>query len=497
MSLLRTKPINSDHSAERGLKRVLSAWDLTLLGVGAVIGAGIFVLTGITAATQAGPAVVLSFIVAGFACACAALAYAELASSVGGAGSAYGYGYASLGELPAWIIGWMLLCEYMVAIPAVATGWSGYVVNALQSIGAALPDFLVHGPLDKMAPGIINLPAFLVVLVIGILLASGAKASAQFNAIMVAVKVAAILLFIGVAAFHINPANWSPFIPPIEVGAAGSGGFSWEMRLLDAIKLGLGFGGGGETHFGAVGIMTGAATIFFAYLGFDAVSTAAEETRNPQRDLPIGILGSLFVCTALYIIVSLLLTGIVNYRELNVPSPVAHALLQIGQSWVAGMISIGAIAGLTTVILVMYFGLTRVLFAIAHDGLLPGFFAYVHPKTGTPVGSIAAAGVIMLAFSGFVPLGRLAELANIGTLGAFVVVCAGVIVMRRTHPNLPRPFKAPLSPLIPLLGVLSCGYLMLNLATFTWAAFGAWMGIGLVVYFLYSRSHSALAPNAA
>ncbi|MFT4047067.1 MAG: amino acid permease [Solimonas sp.] len=499
MNLLRTKPFKPDHGHdERGLKRVLSAWDLVLLGVGAVIGAGIFVLTGITAATQAGPAVVLSFLVAGFACACAALAYAELASAVGGAGSAYGYGYASLGELPAWIIGWMLLCEYMVAIPAVATGWSGYVVNALQSLGVGFPAVLTHGPGDPATPGLINLPAFFIVLVIGLLLASGAKASAMFNTIMVAVKVAAILLFIGVAVFHIDPANWSPFIPPMEVSGTGaSSGFSWEMRLLDAIKLALGFGAGGETHFGVVGIMTGAATIFFAYLGFDAVSTAAEETRNPQRDLPIGILGSLFACTALYIIVSILLTGMVNYRELNVPSPVAHALLQIGQKVVAGIISIGAIAGLTTVILVMYFGLTRVLFAIAHDGLLPKFFAYVHPKTGTPVGSIATAGAIMLAFSGFVPLGKLAEIANIGTLGAFVVVCAGVIVMRRTHPDMPRPFKTPASPLIPLLGVLSCGYLMLNLVAFTWAAFGVWMLFGLVVYFAYSRTHSALAVKGS
>ncbi|HEY9547705.1 MAG TPA: amino acid permease [Solimonas sp.] len=492
MSLLRTKPVLPD-AADRGLKRVLGAWDLTLLGVGAVIGAGIFVLTGITAATQAGPAVVISFLIAGFACACAALSYAELASSVGGAGSAYGYGYASLGELPAWVIGWMLLCEYMVAIPAVATGWSGYVVNFLQSLGSGLPDFLTHGPIDKLTPGLINLPAFLIVLAIGLLLASGAKMSALFNAIMVAVKVAAILLFIGVAAFHIDAQNWTPFIPPLEITAGSAAGFSWEMRLLDAIELGLGFGGGGETHFGVVGIMTGAATIFFAYLGFDAVSTAAEETRNPQRDLPIGILGSLAICTVLYIVVSLLLTGMVSYRDLNVPSPVASALLQVGQTTAAGIISIGAIAGLTTVILVMYFGLTRVLFAIAHDGLLPKLFAYVNPKSGTPIGSIAAAGVIMLAFSGFVPLGRLAELANIGTLGAFVVVCAGVIVMRRTHPDLPRPFRTPASPLIPLLGMVSCGYLMLNLAAFTWTAFGAWMLIGLVVYFAYSRSHSALA----
>lgn len=469
MSLFRTKPIDTDLTRVRGLKRVLGAWDLTLLGVGAVIGAGIFVLTGITAATMTGPAVVLSFVLAGIACTCAALAYAELASAIGGAGSAYGYGYAALGEFPAWVIGWMLLCEYMVAIPAVSAGWSGYFNNGLESIGILLPTALTHTPLDPTTPGIINLPAFVVVLALGILLATGAKISASFNAIMVAVKVAAIGIFIAVAFGHVDFANWSPFIPP-------------EITGDDGVK-----------RFGVQGIATGAATIFFAYLGFDAVSTAAEETRNPQRDLPLGILGSLFFCTLLYILVSGLLTGIVPYTELNVASPVAHALLKIGQGWAAGLISIGAIAGLTTVMLVMYFGLTRVLFAIAQDGLLPKFFAYVNPKTGTPLGSIIASGIVMLLFAGFVPLGRLAELANIGTLGAFVVVCAGVIVLRKTKPELPRAFKTPFSPAIPLLGVVSCSYLMYKLGTHTWISFGTWMTIGVVVYFLYSRRHSKLA----
>jgi APA family basic amino acid/polyamine antiporter len=472
--LLRTKAIVHDYSnAESGLKRVLSATDLTLLGIGAIIGAGIFVLSGITAATQAGPAVILSFVVAGFACACAALSYAEMASSIGGSGSAYGYGYAALGEFPAWIIGWMLICEYSVAIPAVSAGWSGYAADGLRTIGLGLPEALTHTPFDPKTPGLINLPAFLIVAILGLLLALGAKVSSQFNAIMVTVKVIAIGIFIVVAFPHVAPANWHPFIP--------------EQVIDDE----------GLPHFGINGIFKGAATIFFAYLGFDAVSTAAEETRNPQRDLPIGILGSLFACTGLYILVSALLTGIVPYTELNVPSPVAHALIQIGKDWAAGLISIGAIAGLTTVMLVMYFGLTRVLFAIARDGLLPGFFSYVHPKTGTPLGSILASGVIMLAFAGFIPLGRLAEIANIGTLGAFVVVCAGVIVLRKTRPDLHRPFRSPASPLIPFLGVASCSYLMYQLGPHTWIAFGTWMAIGLVMYFLYGFSHSRIGRAAS
>lgn len=468
--LLRTKPI-VEAGADSGLKRVLGALDLTLLGVGAIIGAGIFVLSGITAATQAGPAVVLSFVVAGFACACAALSYAEMASSIGGSGSAYGYGYAALGEFPAWIIGWMLLCEYMVAIPAVSAGWSGYVADFLNTRGLGLPEALTHTPFDPKLPGVINLPAFLIVLVLGGLLAVGAKVSSLFNAIMVVVKVLAILTFIVTAIPHVTPENWSPFIPPEVIDAEG------------------------RPHFGINGIFTGAATIFFAYLGFDAVSTAAEETRNPQRDLPIGILGSLFACTALYILVSVLLTGLVPYTELNVPSPVSHALLQIGAKTAASWTSIGAVAGLTTVMLVMYFGLTRVLFAIARDGLLPPFFAYVHPKTGTPIGSILVSGLVMLVFSGFVPLGRLAEIANIGTLGAFVVVCAGVIVLRKTRPDLKRPFKTPASPIIPILGVLSCSYLMYKLGPHTWIAFGGWMTIGLVTYFLYGYHNSRLGKG--
>jgi APA family basic amino acid/polyamine antiporter len=466
MNVLRRKTVISPAESATALKRSLTAIDLTLLGVGATIGAGIFVLSGVVAATQAGPAIVLSFVLAGFACGCAAMSYAELASSIGGCGSAYGYAYASLGELPAWIIGWMLLCEYMVALPAVATGWSAYVASALQSIGVGLSPALIHGPFDPRSPGLVDLPAALIVIAMGVLLGFGAKISSPFNAIIVAVKVAAIALFIIIAVQHINVSNWTPFIPPQITEADGS------------------------HHFGVSGVVTGAASIFFAYLGFDAVATAAEETRDPSRDLPLGLMGSLLVCTLLYILVSGLLTGIAQYTELNVASPVAEGLVRIGKGWAAGLVSVGAIAGLTTAILAMYFAVSRVLYAISRDGLLPGLFSYVHPKTQTPLGSIVLAGIATTLFAGWVPLGRLAEIASIGTLGAFVVVCAGVLMLRVTQPDLHRPFRAPWSPLFPVLGMLSCGYLMSMLSRHTWVAFGTWMTLGLVVYGLYGYSNS-------
>jgi APA family basic amino acid/polyamine antiporter len=496
MSLLRTKPIDRNLAAETGLRRDLTAFDLTMMGIGAIIGAGIFVLTGISAATQAGPAVVLSFVLSGVACACAALAYAELASSVGGCGSAYGYGYSLLGEFPAWIIGWLLVAEYCVAIAAVSSGWSGYFNNGLQSLGLGLPDYLMHSPFDKKTPGLINLPAAGIIVILGILLARGAKISARFNEIMVFVKLAAIALFVGVAVFHVSPANWHPFIPPAEPIEGGMAGYNLEMHLVDAIKRALGFDVQ-ATRFGAAGVVSGAALVFFAYIGFDAVSTAAEETRNPQRDLPIGILGSLVICTLLYIVVSGLLTGIVSYKDLDVPSPVAHALLQIGQKWAAGMISIGAIAGLTTVMLVLYYAITRIFFAISRDGLLPQFFAAVNDRTGSPVRCIVLIGAVMTLMGGFVPLGNLAELCNISTLAAFAVVCAGVVVLRRRQPDLPRAFTTPFSPLIPLLGIIFCVWLMIALPLFTWLAFGVWLAIGISIYFLYSRTNSVLARGTA
>lgn len=457
MKLFRTKPIVSDLGKETGLKKVLGAFDLILLGIGAIIGAGIFVLTGIAAANYAGPAVILSFVVAGTAVAFAALSYAELASSIGGAGSAYSYGYASLGEFVAWVIGWMLILEYSVAISAVSVGWSGYVNNMLVAIGTPLPEMLTKTPAGG---GWINLPATLIILALGSLLATGAKVSAQFNAIIVFVKVAAILLFIGVALFHVDTRYWTPFMP-----------FGWE------------------------GVVTGAANIFFAYIGFDAVSTAAEETRNPGKDLPIGILGSLAICTLLYMVVAALLTGIVPYSSLDVPSPVSSAMLQVGVEWASGIIAIGAIAGLTTVILVLYFGLTRVLFAISRDGLLPPFFSYINPKTGSPSHVIVLAGLVMASIAGFAPLDDIVELTNIGTLGAFSIVCAGVAVLRYTRPDLHRPFRTPFSPLIPILGIISCLYLMASLGSHTWTRFSLWLTVGLIVYFTYSYRHSKLAAQ--
>jgi APA family basic amino acid/polyamine antiporter len=455
MKLFRTKPIETDLAKDTGLKKVLGATDLVLLGVGAIIGAGIFVLTGIAAANYAGPAVILSFVVAGMAVTFAALSYAELATSIGGAGSAYGYGYAGLGEFVAWVIGWMLILEYSVAISAVSVGWSGYVNNVLAAMEIQLPEVLTKTPSQG---GWINLPAMLIIHALGTLLARGAKVSTQFNAIMVLVKIAAILLFIGVALFHVDINHWTPFMP-----------FGWK------------------------GVMTGAASIFFAYIGFDAVSTAAEECRNPQKDLPIGILGSLAICTLLYMLVAALLTGIVPYPSLNVPSPVSDALLQVGAKWASGMIAIGAIAGLTTVMLVLYFGLTRILFAISRDGLLPPFFSHINEKTGSPVRVILLAGLVMANIAALAPLNEIVELTNIGTLGAFAVVCAGVAMLRYTKPGLHRPFRTPFSPAVPLLGIAFCVYLMTNLGADTWTRFLIWLTAGLVIYFTYSYRHSKLA----
>lgn len=459
MSLLRTKPINADLYCDTGLKRCLGPWDLTLLGIGAIIGAGIFVLTGIAAATYAGPGIVLSFVVAGLACAFSALSYAELAACIGGCGSAYGYAYAGLGEIVAWIIGWDLILEYGVAVAAVAIGWSGYFGNALAALGVHLPELLLKTPIEG---GLINLPAAAIVLTLAILLAIGVHQSARFNAVMVLIKLTAIGIFIAVAVFNVNPANWTPFLP-----------FGWN------------------------GVMHGAALIFFAYIGFDAVSTAAEEAIDPPRDLPIGIIASLVVCTLIYMLVAGLLTGIASYTTLNVSSPVADALLRLGHNTAAGFIAAGAIAGLTTVMLVLYYGLTRIFLAMSRDGLLPPVFSAINPRTRTPIRVILASGAVMAAIAGFTPIGEVAELVNIGTLAAFVLVCAGVIVLRITRPELPRPFKTPFSPLVPLLGIAFCVYLMSNLPLVTWLRFAIWMAIGLIVYFGYSRRRSVLARDAA
>ncbi len=453
MSLLRTKPIIEHPASE--LHRCLSALDLTLLGIGAIIGAGIFVLTGVAAATKAGPAIVFSYVLAGFACAFAALAYAELSAAIGGCGSAYGYAYAGLGELIAWIIGWDLVLEYGLSTPTVAIGWSGYVANGLAAAGVTLSGALLHAPGDG---GMVNLPALLIILLLAVFLSIGVQVSARFNATMVFVKLLAITVFIVVASRHIEPAYWHPFMPN-----------GWS------------------------GVTAGAAYIFFAYIGFDAVSTAAEESINPKRDLPIGILASLGVCTAIYVVVSALLTGVVSYQSLNVSSPVADVLLRLGYHWASGFIAAGAIAGLTTVMLVLFYGLTRIFLAMARDGLLPPLFAQVHPRTRTPLKVILVTGVFMAFVAGFVPLEQVTKLVNFGTLAAFVLVCFGVIMLRYTHPDLPRPFRTPFSPLVPTLGIIFCAYLMASLPAVTWLGFAVWLAIGLVFYFGYSRKHSLLA----
>lgn len=454
------------HDMDYGLARVLGPWDLTLMGIGAIIGTGIFVLTGVAAATQAGPAVILSFVVAGFACAFAALAYAELAASVRGCGSAYGYSYAAFGELIAWIIGWDLILEYGVSVAAVANGWSGYFNNILTAIGIGLPEALTKGPL---AGGIVNLPAAGIILILMALLLAGVKNSARLNAAAVFIKLSTIAVFIALAVFHVHPDNWSDFVP-----------FGWFSRTAD-----------GKT----VGILAGASLVFFAYVGFDAVSTAVEEAKNPQKDVPFGILASLVFCTVIYIVVSGLLTLIVPYTELNVSSPVAHALQLIGIRWGSALVGTGVIFGLTTVMLVLYYGLTRIVLAMASDGLLPPYFSTVSGKSQVPVHNTIICGVIMAVMAGFVPLGILAELVNVGTLAAFVLVCAGVIVLRKNHPDMQRPFTAPGGIATPVLGVISCLALIGFLPLMTDLRFIGWLAVGMLIYFGYSLRHSKMGAT--
>lgn len=454
MSLFRTKPIDIVSNTSSDLRRCLTAFDLILFGIGAIIGAGVFVLTGVVAATHAGPGVVFSYAIAGCACLFAALSYAELAASIGGSGSAYAYSYASFGEFFAWIIGWDLLLEYTMSVSTVAIGWAGYVHDTLLAIGIKIPDIVYRNPFEG---GFLNLPAVLIIAVLTLLLCLGTKGSSRFNIMIVLIKLISITVFIVVASQHINTAYWHPLLP-----------FGWS------------------------GVINGAALVFFAYIGFDAVSTAAEETIHPARDLPIGIIVSVIFCTLIYILVAALLTGIVPYPSLNVASPVANALLQIGQPVAAALVAVGAIAGLTTVMLVMYYGLTRIAFSISRDGLLPGFFSRVLPATGTPVKGILLNGLIIATIAGLMPIGEAAELVNIGTLAAFTFVCAGTIMLRMQQPNLARPFKLPWNPLIPSLGIIFCVYLMAHLPFITWMRFGVWLLLGFVIYFIYSRKHSLL-----
>jgi APA family basic amino acid/polyamine antiporter len=477
MGVLRTKSIEQSiqdtEESEHKLRKDLSAWDLTVFGIGVIIGTGIFVLTGIAAATKAGPAV--SFVLAGVACALAALCYAEFASTVPVAGSAYTFSYASLGELLAWIIGWDLVLEFALGSAAVAVGWAQYFASVFP-----IPESI-------SGEGSVNLAAGAIVLLLTGIMVVGVKLSSRFNAVMVAIKLAVVFLFIAAGAVKIQTANWSPFIPPPAEAPQAANAVETGSPLIQALF------GIEPLAFGWLGIGFGAAIVFFAFIGFDVVATTAEETRNPQRDMPIGILGSLAICTLLYVVVSLVLTGIVRYTELNSAAPMADALEAVGYDWIASLVSLGALAGLTTVILILMMGQSRVLFAMSRDRLLPGALAVVHPRYGTPWVISLITGVAVALIATFVPLTTLADMVNIGTLFAFVLVSVGVIVLRRTRPDLPRAFRTPAVPLIPILAVVACVFLMLNLGTLTWWRFLVWMALGFVVYFAYGYRHSRLA----
>ena len=456
--LFRKKPIGSQTNESGALKRALGAFDLTTLGVGAIIGTGIFVLTGVAAAKYAGPGLVLSFLLAGIICAFAALCYAEFASTIPASGSAYTYSYTAFGEVIAWILGWDLILEYGFASAAVASGWSGYFQTLLSGFGIELPHALTSA-FNPEKGTYFDITAAVITLIITFLLTRGVKEAARANGIMVAIKIIVVLIFIGVGVFYVQPANWHPFLP-----------------------------------FGFSGVTAGAATVFFAYIGFDAVSTAAEEVKRPQRDLPIGIISSLAVCTILYIVVSLILTGIVPYNMLNVSDPVAFAFEFVQLNGLSWIVSLGAITGITTVLLVMMYGQTRLLYSMSRDGLLSPVFSKVSGKSQTPAVGSWLAGTIVALFSGFITLGHLAELTNIGTLFAFAVVSIGIIVLRKNNPDLKRGFRVPLVPLIPILSALGCFYLMTRLAALTWITFLGWLIIGLIIYFAYGRHHSHLNP---
>ncbi|MFQ5926561.1 MAG: amino acid permease [Terriglobia bacterium] len=467
LSLLQAEAIETEH----GLKRALRAVDLVMLGVGAIIGAGIFVLTGQAAAQHAGPAIVLSFALAAIACVFAGLCYAEMASMIPIAGSAYTYSYATLGEFLAWIIGWDLILEYSLGAATVSVGWSGYVVSLLKDIGIVIPSqftnpFLVMTPDGWQVTGNINLPAMFIILTVTALLVLGIRESANVNTAIVFLKVAVVLAFIVAGVGYINRENWSPFIPP------NTGTFE---------------------AFGWTGILTGAGVVFFAYIGFDAVSTAAQEAKNPQKDMPIGILGSLVICTILYIVVSSVLTGIVPYTELNVPDPMAVGINATGLFWMRYVIKIGAIAGLSSVILVMLLGQPRIFWTMAGDGLLPSIFSKIHPKFRTPYITTMLTGGAVAVLAGSFDIGVLAHLVSIGTLFAFILVCAGVLVLRHTRPDIERPFRAPLIWFVSLAGILCCFSLMYGLPWETWERLIIWMVLGLVIYFGYGMRHSRIA----
>ena len=461
-------------SEKSELKRTLSAANLVSLGIGCIIGAGIFVMTGQAAANYAGPAIVLSFVIAGLCCAFAGLCYAELASMLPVSGSAYSYSYASLGELFAWIMGWLLLLEYGVAASTVAVGWSGYVVSFLGNFGIVIPPSLTtptfqfnQSTHELLYTGGFNLPALVGILAMTALLIVGVKESATVNNVIVAIKVAVVVLFIAVGVFYVNPENWHPFIPE-NTGVDGQYGWS--------------------------GILRGAGVVFFAYVGFEAVSTAAQEAKNPKRDVPIGILGSLVVCTILYICVSLVLTGIVPYSLLNVPDPMAKAVDVVGLPWLSFLIKIGAIAGLTSVMMVLLYGQTRIFYTMSRDGLMPAAFSKVHPKFHTPYINTMVVGAIIAIVAATTPIDILGDLVSLGTLTAFAIICFTVMYLRKKEPTMARPFRVPFAPYFPILGILFCGYLIYGLLSnpITVKFYLVYGIIGLIVYFAYSSRHSKL-----
>ncbi|OES46326.1 amino acid permease [Domibacillus iocasae] len=459
--LFRRKSIEEllKKSEQRQLKQTLGAFDLMLLGVGAIVGTGIFILPGTVAATHSGPAIIFSFIIAAIVCALAGMCYSEFASSVPVTGSAYTYAYIVFGELVAWLVGWALVLEYGLAVAAVATGWSSYFSALLQGFNIIIPK-AISGPFNPAEGTYVNLPAIAVVLAIAFLLTRGIQESAKFNKIMVFVKVGVILLFIGVGIFYVEPANWQPFAP-----------------------------------FGVNGVLSGAALVFFAYLGFDAVSSAAEEVKNPQRNLPIGIIGSLLICTLLYVAVSLVLTGIVSYTNLNVSDPVSFAMQLVNQDWAAGVISLGAVIGMVTVILVMLYGGTRLLYAFGRDGLLPKAMYELNEKYKTPVKNTWIFSILIAFCAGFTPLSKLAELVNMGTLIAFTIVSIGILYLRKDKSIPTSGFKVPFFPILPICSFLLCLFLMTQLSIYTWIACGVWFLIGLLVYFAYGRKHSSMNTN--
>ncbi|MCA1982663.1 amino acid permease [Nocardioides nematodiphilus] len=490
MNVLRTKSIEQSlrdtDDPEYQLKKKLTAVDLTVFGIGVVIGAGIFTLTGQVAATYAGPAVAISFVIAAVCCALAAICYAEFASTVPVAGSAYTFSYATLGELVAWIIGWDLVLELMLGASVVSQGWSTYLVTFLDEIGLGWPSAIGPADAEHFQWGHLNVAAVLLVAVLTVLVAVGIKESLRVNLVLVAVKLFIVLFVIVAGLFYVSGANYSPFIPPSS-GPISSDGLA--QPLIQAV-LGI-----KPQTFGVLGVISAASVVFFAYIGFDVVATTAEEARDPQRDLPRGIIASLAICTVLYIAVALVITGMVPYDKIDPSAALATAFRDVGQGGFATVIAAGAVAGLTTVVMTLIIGTVRVVFAMSRDGLLPMGFGRTNPTTGTPVRITVTVGILIAVVAGVTPIGKLEEMVNIGTLTAFALVSIAVPVLRRRRPDLTRPFRVPFSPVLPILAALICVYLMLNLSIETWLRFVVWMAIGFVIYFGYGHRHSRLSTE--